>query len=183
MCNATETNAAPKLIFDHVTCTRCGGGGRYSFCQTMNGKYGPYTCFKCRGAGVTLTKKGFAASQLLTRAYSKPAEELQPGDLIRSIGGRRWERVVEVRQETEESNTGYAISNGVKMFYFTVETEVSRRHGFDPRELYRVAQSAERKAEVMPLVAEYQELLTKAGKPRKAHEARVEAILEALGVK
>lgn len=182
MSNATETAAAPKLSFDRVTCSRCGGSGRYSYCQTMNGKYGPETCFRCKGAGQTLTKKGEAASALLTRAYSKPAEELQPGDVVRSIGGRTWERVVRAYQQTAEDNTGYAHSENGPRYYFCVETERSSQCTFDPRGLYRVAQSAERKAVVMPLVAEYQELLTKAGKPRKATSARVAAILEELGV-
>jgi DnaJ-class molecular chaperone len=49
--------ATSKPAFEHVTCSRCGGSGHYSF----NLMYGT-VCFKCHGRGWCYTKRGAAAN-------------------------------------------------------------------------------------------------------------------------
>jgi hypothetical protein len=66
-----------KLLFENETCSRCGGGGQYSYCQM----YGT-TCFKCAGAGVTLTKRGKAAQLWLNAKRKKRANEVKVGEKI-----------------------------------------------------------------------------------------------------
>jgi len=64
-----------KLLFENVTCTRCGGTGHYSYCQM----YGT-VCFKCHGDGVTLTAKGRAAQNWFTTKRKIKAGDLKVGD-------------------------------------------------------------------------------------------------------
>lgn len=45
-----------KVSFETTECSRCGGCGRYSWCQ----RYGD-TCFKCGGTGRQLSRRGAAA--------------------------------------------------------------------------------------------------------------------------
>ena len=184
MCQTETKPADGRLTLETQTCSRCGGSGRYSYCQTMNGRYGPYTCFKCLGAGVVYTKRGAAARELLRVAFSKPAEDLKPGDVVKVSCASGWHTVVRAYQQTAEDNTGHAYADGKPRYYFCVETKRTSSCGFDPRELYRVAQTAEAKAHAFPLIREYQDLLTKAGKePKaKAKAARVAEIKSALGI-
>lgn len=67
------------LVYETTTCTRCGGGGRYSYCQ----RFGD-TCFKCGGAGKVRSAAGVKAAAAV-RAFreahfSVRVEDLQPGD-------------------------------------------------------------------------------------------------------
>jgi len=45
-----------NTIFEKEVCGRCGGTGKYSYCQVHGTK-----CFGCAGAGEIVTKRGFAA--------------------------------------------------------------------------------------------------------------------------
>lgn len=48
-----ETLKKFKDMFEIQPCGRCGGSGRYSWCQM----YGD-TCFKCEGSGLAYTTRG-----------------------------------------------------------------------------------------------------------------------------
>lgn len=63
--------------FETEGCSRCGGSGRYSYCQM----YGS-TCFKCHGAGKVYTKRGAAALALYRGSLMVPAKDMQLGDLL-----------------------------------------------------------------------------------------------------
>lgn len=65
------------LLFESETCSRCGGTGHYSYCQTHG-----TTCFKCGGRKVTLTKRGSAAQAWFTSQKMKPATDVKIGDKI-----------------------------------------------------------------------------------------------------
>lgn len=65
-----------KLLFESVTCSRCGGSGQYSYCSL----YGR-TCFKCHGNGVVLSKRGHAAQLFLDQLRTKDAREISEGDV------------------------------------------------------------------------------------------------------
>ena len=59
-------------VFETETCSRCGGSGNYSYCQTHG-----TTCFKCGGSGITYTTRGAAA-----RAWWKAQREAKISDLV-----------------------------------------------------------------------------------------------------
>lgn len=176
------TTEAKTLKFERVTCGRCGGTGRYSYCQTMKGKYGPHTCFKCVGAGEHLTKRGSVASQLLARALSVKASELEPGMKIANPFGKGFVSVLEAKQENENDWSSRAHTDaGGYIYGFRVVVDLGREgqgssNGPSDR-LIRVAHSAEAKRPKLEMAIEYQECLTKTGRVRKDSVERVAEIV------
>jgi hypothetical protein len=81
-----------KIQYEHKACTRCGGCGRYSWCQM----YGD-TCFRCNGTGKEMTRNGKAAftkvRAFMAEHYSVPVEKIETGMTVRHDG--RWKRVIE----------------------------------------------------------------------------------------
>ena len=66
-----------KPLFEHETCTRCGGTGNFSF-NLMHGT----RCYGCGGSGYKLTKRGAAAQKHLDDLRSRPLSEVRVGDLV-----------------------------------------------------------------------------------------------------
>lgn len=66
-----------KLLLENTTCSRCGGSGQFSYCQSHG-----TTCFKCHGAGVTLTPRGKAAQDWMNAQKAKLARDVRIGDKI-----------------------------------------------------------------------------------------------------
>lgn len=139
-----------KLLFESKTCSRCAGSGSYSYCSM----YGS-TCFKCRGLGEVLTKRGAAAQAFFTEHASKPAAEFKAGDLIRFSHADPFERVLEVKIEGEKCIVECE-RKGVKS---ALHTSVGS--------LYRYGLTAEEKKAHVAEAMAYQATLTKMGKPRK----------------
>ena len=77
---------AETLSYETKTCSRCGGGGRYSYCVM----YGD-TCFKCRGKGTVLSAAGAKAAAAVTAFiadnFSVLVENLKAGDRIKTTEG------------------------------------------------------------------------------------------------
>lgn len=63
--------------FERETCTRCGGSGKYSYCHQYADR-----CFKCRGSGVTLTKRGAVAKAYFEDLCTVLVSEVTVGDGI-----------------------------------------------------------------------------------------------------
>lgn len=155
------------LLFENAPCSRCGGSGRFSWCQA----YG-YTCFKCHGDGVTLTKRGRAAQDYLTGLRSRTAGIIEVGDVIQvedfHLAGSRtyFASVTAIEPATcykdDETNAMHVsitarnekLGNGATR---VVDRGTRIRVGFSKAEKTRQREEA----------LEYQAALTKAGKPRK----------------
>lgn len=142
-----------KLLFENVTCPRCGGSGKFSYCQ-MHGD----RCFKCHGDGVVLTKRGRAAQIYLGQLRSVRADELQIGDQIFEedfLAGRTtWARVTRIALEGPSQDS------------LVIETPTCT-HGCGPETTFRKRRS---KAEARVLIDQalaYQATLTKQGLPPK----------------
>lgn len=138
------------VTYETTTCTRCGGTGEFSYCQ----RYGTM-CFKCKGKGKTLTKRGQAAANFAESILRVPVHEAI-GCLVwaDSWGCRVKGVVVEVTKEGDADRT----------FHF------QKRDGSFHDVSYGGANINVRKlatAEDIALIAEYQECLTKAGTPSK----------------
>jgi len=70
-----------KLLFESKTCSRCGGSGNFSWCQSHGS-----TCFGCRGDGVVLTKRGKAAQVWLNAKKRCSLDKVGIGEWILSEG-------------------------------------------------------------------------------------------------
>jgi hypothetical protein len=144
--------------FETITCSRCGGSGHYSYCQS----YGT-TCFKCAGSKRVYTKRGRAAVDYFNSLRSKPLKDFVVGDLMYNESGPLnkggFSRVTE--SKADAYNAGY----------WTVSTEAMGYSG-NPNTLRKVGLSKERKQELLSQAYDYQETLTKTGTPRKAKLSR-----------
>lgn len=159
------------------TCSRCGGSGKYSFCERYRD-----VCFKCAGQGKTLTKRGAAAAEYLKELRSVPAGEIKVGDYMRfeyfagdSIK-RFFAKVVEIKpaaykvmnQTTGEfeAPAGVIEISGTYQMGFAEPEKIGAnlhvtakvRKGFS---------DAEKRKQFAAALA-YQETLTKAGTVRKS---------------
>ena len=89
-----------KMGFEIQDCTRCGGSGRYSYCQM----YGD-TCFKCGGTGVILTRRGNAAFSYYRNLFETQASNIVAGSYIRFNG--KWKKVLNIKEDT--LNAGFIV--------------------------------------------------------------------------
>jgi len=170
----TQPSDKPTM-FESDTCTRCGGTGHYSRCQM----YGT-TCFKCGGRGRTLTKRGDAAQQHFRNACSKSANDLVVGDIVLVDVGlqhteQRWVTVTEISgMETEPSGwTCDPVTHEKTTPHFHFRWRGVLKNGTKygascfPDSMLRVAQTNERRAELIAASKAYQDTLTKRGTVRK----------------
>lgn len=146
-----------KLDFEKEICSRCGGSGEYSYCQSHGTR-----CFKCGGKKSVYTKKGQAAYNYFIDLCTIPASEVKEGQFIRDSGKRK---VVGISRGTQE---GASLENGV-MVPYKVETAI-----FTFRDDSRSSMFIDSKVFVyqfdntnLKKALEYQETLTKMGKPKK----------------
>lgn len=141
-------------IFEHLTCTRCGGSGKYSF-NMMDGT----RCYGCNGSGYMLTKRGQAAQAFLNNMRSRPVEELKVGDLVYidfSFQRPKFMRVESMRRD--ELNTKH--ENWILEFP-SENCAWTVTYGFGHK--MRVGFTAEEKAEQVKAALEFQASLTKGG--------------------
>lgn len=136
-----------NLLFENVECTRCGGSGEMPF--TVEGG----RCFKCHGDGATLTKRGKVAQDYLESLRHRPANEIKVGDFVkfRSMFSTSFKAVLKIEKT----------KNGLRLELEGAAWELGE---FDS---IRVPFTKEEKKDHRALALQYQEKLTKAGKPRK----------------
>jgi hypothetical protein len=154
-----------KFIFEEQCCTRCGGGGKYSF----NLMYGD-VCFKCNGKGRTLTKRGQAAQEYYRNLCSVKARDLKVGDVVMvEFMGMSFKSAIE-EIKTEPSNHIVQI-NGITQepkdytTFMCKRKEEKYHQGKFADSLVRVYRddNSERIAQALA----YQETLLKTGKEPK----------------
>lgn len=173
---ATATQTATEeqpLRFESETCSRCGGGGYF---QHFAGVWGG-RCFKCGGAGKLLTKKGAAANAWLIALRTRKASELEVGQYIRcdriTMGGQSY-RVTGLitRIGLSETAKWQDKTTGEWKPYLEIETKEGKKgetgvsQVFADSTFIRVFPREEARAQVRAAI-EYQNTLSKAGKPRK----------------
>lgn len=157
------------LLFESVTCTRCGGTGQYSWCQSYGSK-----CFKCAGVTETLTKRGKAAQAYYIGLLSKEVQNLQPGDKVYDAGcpmikSAGWHAVIEVvpsvqmRKLSGDTEWRCAGDSGA----LDVRCEGYGFSAAEPDRVFRVAATAEQKKAAKVEALAYQATLTKTGTVRK----------------
>lgn len=94
-----------KISWDSKSCSRCGGGGQYSFNLTDGSR-----CYGCGGSGLALTKRGKAARDAYYKSLEKPLSKVKPGDQVYDYVGAgnklRWQLVIDIRPEAGGLNEG-----------------------------------------------------------------------------
>jgi hypothetical protein len=149
-----------KLPFETVTCSRCGGSGKFSF-NLMHGDM----CYGCSGSGVKYTKRGLAAKQFFTESLSKPCEQVVAGDKVR-IDTKKFHIVT----RTEFGNTKVMAENSpLGGWHYHLDKDMVRIeigntvHTMLPGTLVRMMHDDAAKAVKIEIAMAYQETLTKAG--------------------
>lgn len=159
-----------KLLFENQTCSRCGGGGQYSYCQMYGTR-----CFKCGGDGVTLTKRGKAAQLWFNAKKRKPAKDVKVGDRIvyDGVPGFSASAVVIVDFVGYRENGGSKyLKDGEWHSHYSVDgvgAKDGKRYsigGFEDSDI-KMHVWGEAKAALVVEAKAYEASLTKAGKVRK----------------
>ncbi len=144
-----QTKTQTRQMLETEVCSRCGGSGRHSYCQSWG-----TVCFRCQGVKRTLTKRGAAASKHLRQLRSKKLPDIRPGDSVRVDWPKvYWANVQAILPQAEGG--------------FTMECEGIRFAGLTSDSVFRVRQSREEATETLRQALEYQDSLTKQGKPRR----------------
>jgi len=147
-----------------VTCSRCGGTGHYSYNQITG-----TVCFKCHGGKVVYTKRGRAAADFLNALRSKPVTEVKVGQLV-------WVNYFFKGRDTfahvVKSEPGAKFtSNGQEHQHWLIEVDHPKYGGMSMHKLMtdtiRVGWSAEEKAAQLKQALDFQDTLSKTGKPLK----------------
>lgn len=172
---AMEDDVRVKREIETETCSRCGGGGHYSYCQ----RFGT-TCFKCSGKGKVYTKRGRIARDLYQRLLSKPTTDLKVGDLVWYDGcpgfsKSRFVAVTDIYLQTAERNGGGYSMKDDHPFYHGYIVECGDDCHFiseSADKLWRIGSTAEQKKAALAQALDYQDTLTKTGTVRKLKGAR-----------
>ena len=147
------------IKYERETCGRCGGSGRFSYNQIDGDR-----CYGCSGTGEKLTKRGSVAREYATSILEKRVEDivLQEGQLAiyrDAMTGERF-KVARIEEGAPMGRRG----NGALLRSFDLFTPSGKHVGAISDSIkLRLTPTEEQVEEVM----NYQESLTKAGKPRK----------------
>jgi len=165
------TGMVSKLGFEMQSCSRCGGSGNYSYCQSYGTK-----CFKCHGTKVCYTAKGAAAAKYYAESLKVPVETLKVGDLVQMDdffkGVIYFAPITEITEtvQTGSSLDGVMVPYSKTMLMITTEHAKYGQYGMGqyPGTMVRKGWGAEFKAAKQAEALAYQATLTKAGTVRKA---------------
>lgn len=149
-----------KPVFEHETCSRCCGDGKYSF-NLMHGS----VCYGCSGTGYKLTARGRAAQSFLNQMREIPMENFQIGDFIQFDRFSKFAKVTDI-QFLSGAEAGYVNNPELQCVSLKVEGYTGII-GFVGKTTYRKGFTAEEKQQQVNRALAYQETLTKMGKPRK----------------
>jgi len=150
MIEATPKAPTLNAVYETTTCSRCGGGGNYSYCAM----YGT-TCFGCAGSGKKYTKRGLATKKYIESLRNKAAGDLVAGDRIKIPGYKSFQTVETVKPDPH--NAGYVIVKCKAISLHTPPASLQLTQIKDQAEMDRL----------IAIAREYQDSLTKNGTVRK----------------
>lgn len=155
-----------REAFETQPCTRCGGSGWHSYCQTW-GK----TCFQCgvrpfeQGIGRYLSRRGKAAyDYYLSLLPTRRADELRAGDVFLDDGYRAWATVKEAHPAA-----AVAHHSGPHVEIWTIKHGILVQVPAD--RVFRMKPTPEEKQRCTEEAVAYQATLTKNGTVRKRRVA------------
>jgi hypothetical protein len=163
--------------FETKPCTRCGGSGHYSYCQSHGTR-----CFGCNGRGWQFTKRGAAAYQMYSDSLHIPASDVVVGQKIRipgvpGISGTVWMLVTGITADVHRSKSGGAtewtetpavrFSGQIRKFGSDWTNTEDYGYGLSADAPVRVEHTHDEKRAKIAAAVAYQEMLTKQGTPRQ----------------
>lgn len=164
-----------QISFETMTCSRCGGTGKYSWCEQYRD-----VCFKCHGSGQVFTKRGAAAFHVFSESMRVEVSSLKVGDIIHCEATfpnctKRWfAPIVEI---TEPRVMGWSGLERKEWIGVDVVTEHPIHGGYSLgtplTSKVRKGWSAEAKEAKRAEALAFQATLTKQGQPRKKGEAQL----------
>lgn len=148
------------LKFERETCSRCGGCGRHSYCEMYQD-----TCFKCHGKGQALTRRAVVAHLWMIDQRKILVRDVKPGMVIKACGSTY--NVQSVSQDTV--STSKSLVDGVMVENAPSWQIMGIKHGLTAQGDHVVELIPSKAVQIEQLRAaiEYQNSLTKDGKPRK----------------
>lgn len=159
-----------KYLFETETCSRCGGSGKYSFCEMYRD-----VCFKCRGQKVTYTKRGKAAQQFYIDLCTVSITEVKVGDIIQCCPLHRGSYRAQVVAVEFKKDAGSSLKDGVMVPYDNIllvtEHPKYGRYSLQASTSHTLRVYRQGDDERLKQALAYQESLTKQGKPRKKKTA------------
>ena len=153
-----------KTLFENTSCSRCGGSGRYSYCQMYGDR-----CFKCGGSGVQLTKRGAEAQRYYRELLTVPARDVQLFDIVESpsmFDGNSKARVIDL-PFCDPAQVSTSTTNGVTTTHqmVTIRTNKGTWQTYLDAPMRRYNAALTRAAKEQALA--YQASLTERGTVRK----------------
>lgn len=147
--------------FETEPCSRCGGSGRHSYNQIHGDR-----CYGCHGTGKRLTKRGRVAREMLYKYQSRRVDMIKVGNFILHSAGiytpKKWCRVDAIAPDA--LNPGY------------LKLTIGDSGLLIGKGAYiRVAESKAAITADVQAAVDYQNTLTKAGKPAKRNTTRSKA--------
>lgn len=141
-----------KPTFEHATCTRCNGSGKFSYNLTHGDR-----CYGCGGSGFKLTIRGRRAQEFLDNLRKRPASEITVGQVIFFDNYPFKSYFAPVESITQLESGSIEL-----MCHAPVSGEVCRHHIL-PSQLARFGFSAEEKQEQVRQALNFQATLNKDG--------------------
>lgn len=146
-----------KPLFEHQTCARCYGCGKFSYNQ-IDGD----TCYGCNGSGYQLTARGKAAQQYLNGLRKIAIEQVKAGDLIRYDGIAKSVFSTVTAVDAFPACQTFVNETGMAYRIICGEGTLTAREG---ELVIKGFTAAEKQAQREQALA-YQDTLTKQGKPK-----------------
>lgn len=148
-----------NTVFEKENCTRCGGSGSYSF-NMIDGS----RCYGCAGMGERLTKRGKAAREMFQSLCSVEAQTLKAGDTVVYDNKRR--ALQEVTAGPAKATFGtYQVGYEDRVVTRLSFKAFTAYVGADEK-IFKV-QDENTRQQFLNQALDYQNTLTKTGKPRK----------------
>lgn len=146
------------LLFEHKTCGRCGGSGKYSF-NMMHGS----TCYGCNGRGQKLTRRGHMAQEYFTSLLSKRAADVVVGEKYYAPGfaagsfslPSKWCKIESIGAGEQMGQPTVILTGDTQVFHASPDT------------ILRIAADAPTKQAAIAKALAYQATLSATGKPLK----------------
>lgn len=158
------------LLFESKPCSRCGGSGHYSYCQSYGTR-----CFKCAGRCETLTKRGAVAQAAFSASLRAPASMIEPGAIVEIEGipgvvASFWMRVERVERVVFADGSRVTL-HGSRRAPGATWDDADRLHpesySCSAESTLRVFHTREEKAPKIAAALALQASLTLKGEPRK----------------
>lgn len=147
--------------FETRPCSRCGGGGHYSYCTAYGTR-----CFGCGGRGYQLTGRGQAALDFYRELQARPLATLLPRLAAADDG-------VPVLDRDGKRCTLVACDGGTYVLRYA---NITSHHTVQDDTLVRVRWATpEQRDAALAAAQRYAASLTKTGKPRVRRAAKAAA--------